>query len=352
MLCFILAAAALQGIINLNGTLESVSVTLVNPYSGDELTVVGDYYTNDTVVDCGPGSDGILVLSGNDQFVQLEDSSGTLLYLGLGNYFAGGGDDILILASSLHDLGDINIDLGNDDNICWGNVGNESIVSYDGNDRLHGGPGNDVIEAGDGADSLWGSLGDDTLDGEDGIDTAHFPGPFTNYAITGPADLLTVEDLVGDEGTDQLIDVELLRFADGVLSNGTFTPFPAEVFRNGTPPNPAAFLPGVTSGPESGLTWDPVIDHTTFVTDATTDFAVLSGGPIDLFLGAEGTLLCSPAVGPILTFFAPAPGSPFAIRIPTNPSFIGLSLCVQGGSIDAAFALHLANALDITIGAF
>ena len=126
----------------------------------------------------------------------------------------------------------------------------------------------------------------------------------------------------------------------------------AEVERVGTPANPSAFLPGQTSAPVLGATWDPVVDHTSFVPGAAADFVLITGGPFNLSLGTPGTLLCD-ITSPLFLFeTAPAPGAPFALPVPNNCPLAGVQICAQGGSIDGALQPHLANALDVTIGTF
>jgi hypothetical protein len=120
-----------------------------------------------------------------------------------------------------------------------------------------------------------------------------------------------------------------------------------EVVRLGTPPNPNAFLPGVTSGPVLGQTWDPVIDHASFVPDAVLDLLIVSGQPTNLPIPGSGTLLCLPGDLPIE--FS-SPGTPFAVGVPGNDSLCGLELCSQGISINAAGVAVGANALDLTLG--
>jgi len=124
----------------------------------------------------------------------------------------------------------------------------------------------------------------------------------------------------------------------------------SEVVRAGVPPNPNAFRPGRTSGPVIGSTWDPVVDHTTFVPGANLDFIVISTATANIALGSAGTLLCDLSSAPSAVL-AGAVGQPFAIPMPPDCSLVGLTLCSQGGSV-AGIALQLANALDITIGAF
>lgn len=122
-----------------------------------------------------------------------------------------------------------------------------------------------------------------------------------------------------------------------------------EVVRLGTPANPNAFLPGQSSGPVIGQTWDPVIDHGSFFPGAFLDIVGISTSPTNLILPGLGTLLCNP-FGPTY-FFSTAPGTPFTIPIPPSCAIIGLDLCAQGASSDGLVAT-LTNALDITVGAF
>ena len=121
---------------------------------------------------------------------------------------------------------------------------------------------------------------------------------------------------------------------------------PSETPRLGTPPNPQAFLPGITSPPLIGSTWDPVIDHTTFAPSAQVDFAGLSTSAANVPL-AFGTLLCGP---PIFAVQMIPAGSPFAFAIPVDCTLPGQTLCCAAGSITGA-QIELTNALDITIGA-
>ncbi len=122
----------------------------------------------------------------------------------------------------------------------------------------------------------------------------------------------------------------------------------AEVVRLGSPPNPPAFLPGVSGGPVIGTTWDPVVDHTTFQPTAVLDFVGISG-VFSNVPSVVGTILCG--TSPPIVATSPA-GAPFAIAVPADCSAIGAALCAQGGSIDAIGAIALANGLDITIGTF
>ena len=121
----------------------------------------------------------------------------------------------------------------------------------------------------------------------------------------------------------------------------------AEIVRLGTPPNPAALLPGVTAGPAICTTWDPVVDHSSFLPAAVADFLGVS--PLSVNIPTSfGTLLCGLPT-PALTF-AVAAGAPFQIPIPEDCSLVGAVPCAQAVSVDASGAIGLTNALDLTIG--
>ncbi len=162
------------------------------------------------------------------------------------------------------------------------------------------------------------------------------------------------------QGGDQLVAIdpasgattELGPTGSGSPSDLAYCPCPAvpsaEIVRLGNPPNPAAFLPGVTSGPVVGGVWDPVIDHTTFVPAAVVDFLVLSLTFTNIPSGF-GTVLCG--LPPIVVVLS-APGVPFAVPLPFSCTNVGALLCSQGGSVDGALAISATNALDLVIGSY
>ena len=164
-------------------------------------------------------------------------------------------------------------------------------------------------------------------------------------------------------GVQSVLPFDRIEFRElvGTLDNeywGTFLyarcPAPgapsSEIERLGSPPNPAAFLPGQTSGPVVGATWDPVIDHTTFMPSATFDFMGITVNPLNLSLPPFGTLLCDPTV--IVTIQTSSAGVPFAVPVPNDCFFVGVTVYTQGASLDALGNIVFTNALDITIGTF
>lgn len=162
-------------------------------------------------------------------------------------------------------------------------------------------------------------------------------------------------------GTTYYIAVGGYTGVSGTPAQGDFTlavrctncALPAsEVVRLGNPPNPNAFLPGVTSGPVIGATWDPIIDHTSFVPGSLADFMIVTPLPTNSDFGAPtGVLLCDPTTS-FLKVITATPGNAFSFPIPNVASFVGVTLCAQAGSIDPGFNAILTNALDLTVGQF
>ena len=200
-------------------------------------------------IDPGPfpteGDDSVF---GDDGVVE------TIDFLGGDDFYHafGGGGDKFIAGGSGNDY--INSGYGNDNlrggsgadyidggggnDIIYGGTENDSLVGDYGNDTLYGGDGDDVLngdEAFDARFPLGGFTGNDTLGGGSGYDTVEASGTVSEYSITKNADgSITLTDItpVDDEspydwGTDTLINVEAIRFEDGIyiVATNTFTPF-------------------------------------------------------------------------------------------------------------------------------
>lgn len=93
-------------------------------------------------------------------------------------------------------------------------------------DVLSGSPLDDKLHGGEGKDVLTGGGGHDVLDGGAGIDAARFSGTRNQYKVERqPQDpqKTVVSDLRpgSDEGTDHLLGIERLVFADGALALDT-----------------------------------------------------------------------------------------------------------------------------------
>lgn len=77
-----------------------------------------------------------------------------------------------------------------------------------------GSPQADTIIGNASANKFEGRGGNDVLDGGDGIDTAVWSGPSANYKVSKAAAGFSVQATTGNEGTDQLQNIERLRFSD------------------------------------------------------------------------------------------------------------------------------------------
>ena len=87
-----------------------------------------------------------------------------------------------------------------------------------GGDGLGGAYGvstlNDYILGNTGSDTFYGGSGNDYLDGGSGNDTAGFDGNRVNYTLSNSGTAFVLQAKTGAEGTDTLVDIERLQFAD------------------------------------------------------------------------------------------------------------------------------------------
>ncbi len=97
----------------------------------------------------------------------------------------------------------------------WGNeisggLGADTLIGNEGDDTLNGSSGNDLIT---------GGSGNDSIDGGDGSDTAVLTNNYINYSFKfdSVTKKYTVTNTNGSEGTDTLINVEFLKFADRTI---------------------------------------------------------------------------------------------------------------------------------------
>ncbi|MBP7337126.1 M10 family metallopeptidase C-terminal domain-containing protein [Niveispirillum sp.] len=91
----------------------------------------------------------------------------------------------------------------------FGGLAGDTLRGNGGTNRLFGDAGDDM---------LAGGAGDDRLYGGAGVDTALFTGKKAEYTITTINGITTVRHDTGNDGTDMLIGVERLSFADQVMT--------------------------------------------------------------------------------------------------------------------------------------
>jgi cysteine-rich repeat protein len=155
-----------QNAVNMSfvGTLQLLNQTIVNPYSGEEVELIGEYLVN-TSSYRGVSSDDTLFGTNQGDVLFVEDPVGSQRICGVENLRSENGFDVAILANEYIELEDMTIVGGAGADFIWANVGDDNISGNGGEDIIDGGPGNDQINGGPGEDQLTGGLGDDTIDG-------------------------------------------------------------------------------------------------------------------------------------------------------------------------------------------
>ena len=107
--------------------------------------------------------------------------------------FAGAGDDF-VRGGDLDEL----INGGADNDTLLGENGNDTLLGENGLDVLEGGRGNDLINGGNNAD------------------TAVYSGNQSSYTVQlSPTETIITDRRSSEDGTDRLVSVETLAFADG-----------------------------------------------------------------------------------------------------------------------------------------
>ncbi len=197
------------------GTLQLVDTTLVNPYSGDSVRLIGQYRFNTDSYN-GPGTNDTLFGTSEGDVLLVQDPVGTQRICGVETILAENGGDVFIFADEFIRLGDMVFEGGNDDDTAWLNVGNDTARGNDGDDDIDGGPGNDTIEGGNGNDKINGGQGNDIIDGGNGGDTINGgqgndiidAGDDNDVIKLGPSD--GFDSISGRNGTDR-VEIDALQ---------------------------------------------------------------------------------------------------------------------------------------------
>ncbi len=220
----------LTGLSNLKGTGSDGKNLIVGNAGNNLLNGMNGFDT----LKGGEGDDTLLGGSGIDQLIggdgsdtyQVSSTEDTIVET------PRDGDQDVVESSVSYALGDSLEVLLLTGTLKIDGTGNELGNSMDGNDasnKLDGLEGNDLLNGNGGDDSLTGGEGDDSIDGGQGQDTVIYQANQENYNIIYDADSQTylvtdVNDEDGDEGTDELSNVEILQFADGDYQGGGGSP--------------------------------------------------------------------------------------------------------------------------------
>ncbi len=185
--------------------------------AGDDLLIGGagndflDGQEGNDTLDGGRGDDMLIVDSTGD--VVLESGGGgrdtVQSYI---DYQLTAHVENLILIGDIALVGEGNAR----DNMITGNLLDNVLRGGAGEDTISGGGGNDSLYGGAGRDDFLMGTGDEWVDGGQGRDTAVYEGNFAAYTIASTGGVLTVTG--PGTGTDTLVNVERLRFADGSIA--------------------------------------------------------------------------------------------------------------------------------------
>jgi cysteine-rich repeat protein len=208
-----------SGAIAIDGLLQSLNTTFVNPYSGASVSASGVFYVNQSSY-LGSSAFDTLGGTGLQDILLARTPAGDQTLCGVERVFSLNSFDVLGLADEFIVLGDTEIQGGNEGDVLWANAGNDLLRGNNGPDLLDGGPGNDTIfgETGDDTIALWPGSGFDSIDGGNGIDQVVVDAEQSQITIT-PAANGSYEFDIAYLGTPmaQIIRAELIEMNDALI---------------------------------------------------------------------------------------------------------------------------------------
>ncbi len=172
--------------------------------------------------------------------------------------------------------------LGNADSISGTNFSNH-IEGNGKSNQIYGLDDTDTLMGGGGDDLLAGGGDNDFIDGGNGTDTAAFSSALADYLIEVQGDgSFTVVDLVGNDGTDRLINVELLQFADQTVA----APLAGA---GGSGTGALSALPGADNVLPPDVTVSGTLESYENTSGGTgADVLSAGGGYLDTLIGGDG----------------------------------------------------------------
>jgi len=201
------------------GTLQFVTTTLINPYSGQSVPVSGTFNVNTSSYKGVGDSDQVVGTNFSDMlFISTPVVPQTVC--GVENILGQNGLDVLFLADKFVTLQNMTLYGSNTGDVLWGNAGDDLIYGNNGNDIIDGGPGNDGI-VGDSGDDLitwWPGAGFDHIWGANNYDTVQMEALLSQLQIVPSAEAGWTFDVyyLGNLAA-RLLDVELLTALNGSI---------------------------------------------------------------------------------------------------------------------------------------
>ena len=159
------------------------------------------------------GGDGTDTLQRNSTYFQM-DASTSLNSIEVLDAATALDVDFLLQGAGAFDLSDVATLVDIDQIIGDSDAQNVDLSGLVSATDIDLGGGDDVVTTGSGADMIYGGDGNDTIDGGDGADTVVFSGLAKDYDVEMSGGVISVTDLIGADGSDDLTNVEFLQFAD------------------------------------------------------------------------------------------------------------------------------------------
>lgn len=123
-------------------------------------------------------------------------------------------------ASTITAAGQVTVNFGTQIENLVGSSYADKLYGNELDNNISGGSGNDTIEGRMGNDTLAGGAGNDILLGGDGLDVATWNIGLTNFKINKTATGYQIVDASGVSGTDDISQIETLRFSDKTINLG------------------------------------------------------------------------------------------------------------------------------------
>lgn len=224
--------------------------------------------------------------------------------------------------------------------LAQGSDAADTLLGTPWSDTLQGANGTDTLWGGAGDDLLSGGNGDDTLNGSTGTDMAAFSGELSSYRYGLRNNVMILN---GSDGTDQLTDMELLKF--GTQAAVSFASLKGSASDTGLVyanigGNSGYVLPETYNGPVAGLvnqqlggsTGDIILgtDRADFINALSGNDAINSGGGNDVIDGGQGSNFITGGAGTD-KFFIDGRGAATSVTWSTITDFsAGESLTIWG----------------------